>query len=203
MSRRSSHRARRQDDHAHRTRDEPAADRAVRARLIWVNGAPVTCEGYDLVAASAALHELPRAAPRRRRNNSVRSRHTPLPTQNNGSDRRFHQDREAERCRRVERRHAGDPQPGHWRSEPGGLDCGDPTPDAVLRIQRLRDNGNIGTGTGALPVCTYADSQNPHDWWPNALYDAREGNYRPTGTGVATTSLMNARRRHQLRRRLT
>ncbi len=53
----------------------------------------------------------------------------------------------------------------------------------------MRDNGNIGTGT---PVCTYAASQNPHDWWPNALYDAREGNYRPAGagTGVATTSPM-------------
>ncbi len=62
-----------------------------------------------------------------------------------------------------------------------GVLCADPTADAVIRIQRLRDNGNTGG------ICTYTASQNPHDWWPNALYDTREGNYRP---GIATTSPM-------------
>jgi hypothetical protein len=33
-------------------------------------------------------------------------------------------------------------------------------------------------------VCTYAASLNPHDYWPNALYDAREGNYRPVSTSA-------------------
>jgi hypothetical protein len=63
-----------------------------------------------------------------------------------------------------------------------GTVCGDPTPDAVLRIQRLRDNGNPAAGAGAL--CTYGQSQNPYDWWPNALYDAREGNYRDVATNT-------------------
>jgi hypothetical protein len=46
----------------------------------------------------------------------------------------------------------------------------------VIRLQRLRDNG------GGL--CHYGGSRNYYDWWPNALYDTREGNYRPgTPTG--------------------
>ncbi len=62
----------------------------------------------------------------------------------------------------------------------GGTDCGDPTPSAILRIQRLRDN--------AGGDCTYAASQNSWDWWPQALYDAREGSFRDTFTagGVFT-----------------
>ncbi len=60
-----------------------------------------------------------------------------------------------------------------------GVACGDPTPTAVIRIQRLRDNGNTGG------ICTYAQSLNPHDWWPTNLYDTREGNYRP---GIGITS---------------
>jgi type II secretory pathway pseudopilin PulG len=59
-----------------------------------------------------------------------------------------------------------------------GAPCADPTPNAVLRIQRLRDNGGW--------TCTYGGSASSHDWWPNALYDAREGNYRE----VATTAQM-------------
>jgi hypothetical protein len=55
-----------------------------------------------------------------------------------------------------------------------GTDCGDPTPDAIIRLQRHRDNGG---GT-----CDYFQSLNPHDYWPNQLYDAREGNYRDVAT---------------------
>ena len=62
-----------------------------------------------------------------------------------------------------------------------GAICGtDPTPNAVIRLQRLRDNGeNAPCGHGA--------SLMPTDFWPNALYDAREGAYRD----VATTAAMN------------
>ena len=59
------------------------------------------------------------------------------------------------------------------RNQEGTL-CGDPTPNAVIRIQRLRDNGG---------TCD-SGPQNPYDYWPNALYDAREGDYRD---GVAIT----------------
>lgn len=56
----------------------------------------------------------------------------------------------------------------------GGAICADPTPNAVLRIQRLRDNRG---------ACDYAQSQNSYDWWPQGLFDAREGSVRDAGTG--------------------
>lgn len=56
----------------------------------------------------------------------------------------------------------------------GGAICADPTPNAVLRIQRLRDNGGL---------CNYPNSVNSYDWWPQGLYDAREGSFRDSGTG--------------------
>jgi hypothetical protein len=55
---------------------------------------------------------------------------------------------------------------------------GDPNPNAIIRLQRLRDNGG---GT-----CDYFQSLNPYDYWPNQLYDTREGNFRQvanTGSG--------------------
>ena len=61
-----------------------------------------------------------------------------------------------------------------------GAGCGDPTPNAVIRLQRLRDHGNT-----AASSCTYGNSTNSYDYWPNALYDAREGNYRPVATNAA------------------
>jgi hypothetical protein len=64
-----------------------------------------------------------------------------------------------------------------------GTSCGaDPNPDAVLRFQRLRDNGG--------GICDYFQSLNPYDYWPNQLYDTREGNYRnvPVGTDSSTWS---------------
>ncbi len=63
----------------------------------------------------------------------------------------------------------------------GGFLCNDPTPDAVLRIQRLHDSGAGST------ACTYNSSTNPWDWWPNTLYDTREGNYRDVATTTAMT----------------
>jgi hypothetical protein len=63
-----------------------------------------------------------------------------------------------------------------------GKDCGDPTPTAILRLVRLRDNGLPSTETS----CGYAGSTNPTDWWPMVLYDPREGNLRDSN---ATTSM--------------
>jgi hypothetical protein len=57
-----------------------------------------------------------------------------------------------------------------------GTICNEPTQDAILRIQRLRDNANTS-------VCTYNNSQDPYDWWPNTLYDTREGTFRDIATG--------------------
>ena len=48
-----------------------------------------------------------------------------------------------------------------------GFACLDPTPNAIVRLQRLRDNG----GTAA---CPNPASLNSYEWWPNVLFDARE-----------------------------
>jgi hypothetical protein len=65
----------------------------------------------------------------------------------------------------------------------GGAPCGDPTLNAIIRIQRLRDNGNPVAG-----VCTYAGSINAADHWPNVLFDAREALQRDLSP--ATTNLI-------------
>lgn len=62
--------------------------------------------------------------------------------------------------------------PSQW---PIGAACTDPTPNAVLRFERLRDSADGN--------CYYSAASNNHsttasDYWPNALYDAREGNVR-------------------------
>ena len=46
-----------------------------------------------------------------------------------------------------------------------GTACGDPTPNAIIRIQRLKDNNG---------ACNYAGSTYSYDYWPNTLYDTRE-----------------------------
>ena len=60
-----------------------------------------------------------------------------------------------------------------------GFTCADPTPTAVIRIQRLRDN--------AGGDCNAYLTTNAYDYWSNALYDAREGNYRDVATNTAMT----------------
>ena len=59
-----------------------------------------------------------------------------------------------------------------------GAICADPNPNAVIRLQRLRDNGGI---------CDYASSLNPYDYWPNSLFDTREGYLRDVAAGSAVT----------------
>lgn len=54
-----------------------------------------------------------------------------------------------------------------------GLGCPEPNPDAVIRVQRVRDVPSVGAPCGA-------GSTVPTDYWPNVLYDAREGVRRDT-----------------------
>jgi hypothetical protein len=54
--------------------------------------------------------------------------------------------------------------------------CADPTPNAVIRIQRLADNGG-----GSCPI---GETRNAWEWWPNTLYDTREGSFRDTAVTV-------------------
>jgi hypothetical protein len=56
----------------------------------------------------------------------------------------------------------------------GGAICADPTPNAIIRLQRLRDNDEP-TPVPAYPRgCSYADSTASMDHWPNVLFDVRE-----------------------------
>ena len=59
-----------------------------------------------------------------------------------------------------------------------GAPCADPTPDAVVRFQRLRDNGG---------ACFYAGSSDARDYWPNVLFDAREASFRDQPTDALMT----------------
>jgi hypothetical protein len=152
------------------------------AGLIWVNGRPVTCDGYDTTASPqrfthcrgfTAVGEIANGY-------TVSSQATAAAGKGVIGG-----------YIKVEKQNAS----GTWSDvtteilnlgigapNQDGFACGDPTPTAVLRIQRLRDNGNPTVGG----TCPYAASQSSYDWWPNALYDTREGSYRP---GVATTGM--------------
>ncbi len=57
-----------------------------------------------------------------------------------------------------------------------GASCGDPTPNAILRIQRLRDHGNSST-------CPYLPAVLSTDFWPNVLFDTREAIQRDASPG--------------------
>lgn len=71
----------------------------------------------------------------------------------------------------------------------GGQLCADPTPDAIIRIQRLRDNNETAAG-----ACHYAGSTKPTDWWPLVLFDPREALQRdiaPAATFLAFGGVMH------------
>jgi hypothetical protein len=55
--------------------------------------------------------------------------------------------------------------------------CAEPNPDAIVRLQRVKDVPGVGVPCG-LTLITNNMSTNSTDYWPNALYDTREGNVR-------------------------
>jgi hypothetical protein len=72
-----------------------------------------------------------------------------------------------------------------------GDSCGDPSPNAVLRFQRYRDNAYTTNlcGAGATHVLadysgTVGAAPTGVDFVPNILYDAREGHTRLQNTGA-------------------
>jgi Tfp pilus assembly protein PilX len=62
---------------------------------------------------------------------------------------------------------------------------GDPTPNAIIRLQRLRDHSN--------PTwCTYNTANgnfSSFDYWPNTIYDTREGLLRDVAPATPTPNL--------------
>ena len=49
--------------------------------------------------------------------------------------------------------------------------CAEPQPNAVIRVQHVRETPALGDGCG-LP---FPPTPDPYDYWPNVLFDAREG----------------------------
>lgn len=64
-----------------------------------------------------------------------------------------------------------------------GDTCADPTPNAVIRFERLRDNG-LAAGGCAVAANNYSASLVATDFWPNLLFDPREGNSRLLATNA-------------------
>jgi Tfp pilus assembly protein PilX len=84
--------------------------------------------------------------------------------------------------------------------------CQDVHPNAIIRLERVRDNPSNWTNTpstlnshcgvtnSATPA-SQAYPTNPADYWPNALFDSREGTLRdvsPTGTlgGISYSNMV-------------
>ena len=87
---------------------------------------------------------------------------------------------------------SNEPIATRWNNTPeGGAAndvCPEPHPNAIIRVQRIRD---IPLEMGACGVTVVggvvtAVSQNGHDYWPNTLYDTREAQTRD---GLNTTDL--------------
>ena len=70
----------------------------------------------------------------------------------------------------------------------GGTACNDPTPNAVLRLQRLRDNaGRHARPTAAAATSTRTPPASGSDrWWPMVLFDTREGVLRDSSIRART-----------------
>ncbi len=62
----------------------------------------------------------------------------------------------------------------------GGTEATEPSPNAIIRIARLRDNPSSGY-TGAKNAC--ASTTSGYDYWPMALYDTREAISRDSLAG--------------------
>lgn len=72
----------------------------------------------------------------------------------------------------------------------------DPSPGAVIRLARLRPNPTTAAGSnswcGNAPTKSNAATVYPskygEDYWPNVLFDTREGTLRDTGSAVGTNT---------------
>jgi hypothetical protein len=61
------------------------------------------------------------------------------------------------------------------------IGCTDPSPAAIIRLARVRDNPSWSSSSGGCPAPpTLLASQQGRDYWPNVLYDTREGLLRDT-----------------------
>jgi hypothetical protein len=73
------------------------------------------------------------------------------------------------------------------------INCPNPSPNAVIRLARVRDNPSWA-GTGGCPATPANTVANGYDFWPNALYDTREGLSRDNslaGGAIVLSGVMN------------
>jgi len=78
------------------------------------------------------------------------------------------------------------PNPANQSVQVPQSGCTDPSPNAIIRLERVRDNpltGKTGGVSGTSAACGFtggAPTTDPYSYWPNALFDTREGNPRDT-----------------------
>jgi PilX N-terminal len=65
------------------------------------------------------------------------------------------------------------------------IPCTDPSPNAIIRLARVRDNPSTPTGNGCGTITA---ANPPSDFWPNVLFDTREGIDRASGTAAPITA---------------
>jgi hypothetical protein len=71
----------------------------------------------------------------------------------------------------------------------GTVGCNDPSPNAIIRLARVRDNPSTGTAGNPCANAPLMTAANPAtDFWPNALYDSREGVDRATAGPAPITA---------------
>lgn len=58
----------------------------------------------------------------------------------------------------------------------------DPSPNAIIRLERLRDNP--ATGASGNSYCGSSTDTNGYDYWPMSLFDSREGLFRAYSVGA-------------------
>ena len=59
------------------------------------------------------------------------------------------------------------------------FNCADPHPNAVIRLERVRDNPLEWASTSNATKCGVLTAASPaYDFWPNVLFDSREGELR-------------------------
>jgi Tfp pilus assembly protein PilX len=79
---------------------------------------------------------------------------------------------------------------------PLGATCADPSPNAVIRLARVRDNPSWYSSVSPIHHCngwpTTATTQHGTDFWPNVLFDSREGELVDLAAGSGSPALSGA-----------
>src|SRR5450432_4074955 len=67
------------------------------------------------------------------------------------------------------------PAPGAEVDDTGAARCAEPHPNAIIRLERIRDNPSNYLALGGCGVVGAAVPLQPTDYWPNVIFDTREG----------------------------